>query len=216
MSDFNDRYNRAAAMRLNTMPGMVPGAMAPTAQPYGPAPASYGKSWADLLAPFFGNKPSPRPSSMEGSPVLRPQPSQWMGEGDTQRPMPSMPQMEPVPVMPQRASTWQGEGDTVPPPMQRPPQPAPGNAGPPTGANAAFQPPPGWMPPADYMRTQNDADLGGYGGNPGRGRPFGGIPQVGPYDHLNPTPSLASSYAQQYAANPQGFDNSFLKRLFGG
>ena len=224
MSDFNDRYNRASAMRLNSMPGMVPGAMAPPQQPYGPAPASYGKSWADLLEALgMGGKPQ-QPSM--------PQQSVTVPATPPQSPSPfNIPYTGPRNTMQSGLPPFMAPGDaasTYMPPRGLPslspprqdnygpgPSPAPSNAAPaaPRGADAAFVPPPGWS--ANMARTAGDADLGGYGGNPGMGRPFGGIPQVGPYDHLNPTPSLASSFAQQYSANPQGFDNSFLKRLFG-
>ena len=61
MSDFNDRYKRAAGMRMGAMPAQIPGAMAP--QSYGPAPASYGNSWPQLLEMLgFGAKPQQQQS----------------------------------------------------------------------------------------------------------------------------------------------------------
>lgn len=73
----------------------------------------------------------------------------------------------------------------------------------PTGADAAYVPDP---------RTMGDADLGGYGGNPGQGRPIPAPPQ---YSHLNPTPGLEEVFRREYAANPNGFTPGRFFGLFG-
>jgi hypothetical protein len=197
MSDVNDRYKKAAKLRLMTAmsggptqpaPG-VPNYSAIPLEPFTEStrPPQFGNGFGNILQALgFG----PKSAGAAQAPGARPAPS-----------------VEPSPAFPQAAG-WMGEGDTAPPPQVASrqgnygPAPSPQMPAAPTGANAAFQPPPGWMPPADYMRTQNDADLAGYGGNPGMGAPIPAPPQ---YSHLNPTPGLEEIFRREYAANPGAF-----------
>lgn len=196
MSDFNDRYKRAAGLRLGMTP--VPGMLAPGQQPQSPPPASYGNGIMQALEWLgFGNRPPPRPSPAINEPSPFPKgpsfpPRQTAGNyggawPSNETPMP--PAMNAGPLPPMNADAQQYDDAA----RYRPQAPAPVAQRPaaPTGADAAFVPPPGWMPPADYLRTMNDADLGGYGGNPGRGAPYGSL---APYAKLNPTPSLRDAY----------------------
>lgn len=239
MSDINDRYKKAAALRLMTAMSGGPTQPAPTAPNYSaipldpPQPARYpgfGTGIANALETFGFGKPSAGAAQAPGGgqsvtvkatpPALPP----FQGPGSSSAYMPPMntppaPKQSPSPFDVPFTGLRNDGGTGLPPyvqpgdvanaympPMgaQRPTPtaaPAPMPAAP-QGADAAFVPPPGWMPPADYMRTMGDADLGGYGGNPGMGKPIPAPPQ---YTNLNPTPSLEEIFRREYAANPGAF-----------
>jgi hypothetical protein len=224
MSDVNDRYKKAAKLRLMTAMSGGPTQPAPGVPNYSAIPLEppqQSGGWLDGVRKRFQGAmavPSQDLAVMaaNGLSNLGPRGAN-AAQAPGARPAPSV---EPSPAFPQAAG-WTGEGDTrLPsaPPIQGPmgvqerqqfmdanmipPAPPPQMPAAPQGANAAFQPPPGWMPPADYMRTQGDADLGGYGGNPGMGAPIPAPPQ---YSHLNPTPGLEEIFRREYAANPGAF-----------
>jgi hypothetical protein len=206
MSDMNDRYKKAAKLRLMTAmsggptqpaPG-VPNYSAIPLEPFKEStrPPQFGNGFGNILQALgFG----PKSAGAAQAPGARPAPSVEPSPAFPQAPMPPAANLGSLPPMNATAQDYDAAARGGPQmPVSAPPQmPAA-----PQGANAAFQPPPGWMPPADYMRTQGDADLGGYGGNPGMGAPIPAPPQ---YTHLNPTPGLEEIFRREYAANPGAF-----------
>lgn len=215
MADMNDRYKKAAALRLMTAmsPGPVAQQPAPGVPNYSaipldapkPArPAMFGDGLANALEFMgFGNRPKPQgpAPSMEGSPVVpqqKPQPS----------PFPPYTGLRNEPGLPPFQQPGQQAAEYMPPisskPMVSPqaanvyggasaPAPAPMPAAPPQGADAAYVPPP----------TDNYADMGGYGGVPRMQSP------QEQYGHLNPTPGLEEIFRREYAANPGAFGKLF-------
>lgn len=219
--DFNDRYKKAASLRLlaQMTPGMTPqqpGTPNYSAIPLNPPPpASYGSGVVNALQWLgFGGKnanaaQAPSRPSVEGSPVIQnPTPprqaagtygGQWPAN---ETPMPPAMNLGSLPPANPDAQQYD-EAARYRSPAPMPQRAAMSSA--PTGADAAFVPPPGWSPPADYLRTQNDADMAGYGGSPR----IPGIAPPQPYSHLNPTPSLEEVFRREYAANPMAFGGKF-------
>lgn len=239
MSDINDRYKKAAALRLQSAVAGVPAAQSAGAPNYSaipldpPQPARYpgfGTGIANALEVFgFGKPAAGAAQAPNARPPMPPGPMPyqitsfngphnlantpwWTPEGEpltngdpsplsTPHP-PSLPPAINLGGMPAANPTAQDYEDAARRGPQMPVSAPPAMPAAPQGADAAFVPPPGWMPPADYMRTMGDADLGGYGGNPGMGRPVPAPPQ---YTNLNPTPSLEEIFRREYAANPGAF-----------
>ena len=166
-----------------------------------------------ILAMSGGNKPKPNVPNYSAIP-LNPFNIPYTGPTN-ELPKPPMPtQAGPLPpfqppgttaqaVMPDRglpslSPPRQDNYGDAPKPMPTMP-PVTVTAPAPTGADAAYVPPP--MDP----RTMGDADMAGYGGSPR----LPAVPPPGQYSHLNPTPGLEEIFRREYAANPGAFGKLF-------
>lgn len=195
--DFNDRYKKAASLRLLSlmMPGATPGQSQPkpgapnySAIPLNPPPPSLAPP--DLepykITVFNG------PQSLTNVPWWVP-PGEPLTNGDKDQP-PMPPAMNLGPMPPMNADAQQADDAA-----RYRPQPIPAQQPMPVAPPVTVQAPP--MDP----RTMGDADMAGYGGSPR----IPGIAPPQPYSHLNPTPSLEEIFRREYAANPMAFGGKF-------
>ena len=161
-----------------------------------------------IMAMAGGNKPKPNAPNYSAIP-LNPFNIPYTGPTN-ELPKPPMPtQAGPLPPFQPPGTTAQAVMPDRGLPSLSPPRQD--NYGP--GPSPAPVPGPmQTMPPVEVSAPapapDNYADMVGYGGNMGQGRP---VPAPQPYSHLNPTPGLEEIFRQEYAANPGAFG-----KLFGG
>ena len=217
---FNDRYKKAAAQRWMApenapVPEAVPTAAA--MPPTDPVAAYNGQQkLAEILTKAGLLHPAPpavtSPTSVQypgsfGMPSMltRPPMPQAVSDADY-----AQPTMAPPPSMLDRPPTQQGPMGTLDRSQFLDANAAP-QALPPVGAPASTPLTINMTPgPQVDPRTAGGADMAGYGASPRIGT-ASGLQSA----YLNPTPSLAAVFEQEYAANPQSFDKGWLGRLLG-